>query len=381
MARPSQSASSGASSSAAGRAPRLADIAAAAGVSIATVSRALDDHPAITPETKQRVRALALAQGYPLRENAGPRAPRGRRRRAATKGSVCLIMPVALPAGRPLANTFELNLLGGIGAAMRDRGLDFSVAAQAPYDDASLLRFMQAQRHDGVILFGQSQYHHGLNTLADSGVPFVVWGVAAPGQRYCSVGSDNVRCGFTAAEHLLRQGRRNLVFLGHAAAITTAQTGVSQLAERMAGFRAALAAIPGASGQTVVRPCSDGAQAGRDGVAALVAAKAAFDGIVASSDMVALGAMEALHAAGLRVPHDVAVIGYDDCEIAQWVRPRLSTMRQDPILAGNLLVAKILRAMDGYAIESVRLPTELVVRESCGGLAAPATSANTLTAR
>lgn len=351
------------------RKARLSDIAAAAGVSIATVSRVLSDHPAILPETKARVRAEAEALGYPL-SDAANRPRKTRVRKPRRKGSVCVVMPVALPAGSRLANAFEMNLLGGVGAAMRDHGLDLSISAQAPRDDAALIRFMETHPHDGVIFFGQSQFHDGLNALADGPRPFVVWGVESPGQRYCSVGSDNFACGFRATRHLVEQGRRRVAFIGQAAPITTAQTRHSQLSERLAGFRSALSAAQLPVDITMMRPASSGLSAGEEGVRALLAQGMTFDAIVASSDLVALGAIRVLREVGRRVPDDVAVVGYDDSEFARLVQPQLTTMRQDPILAGHLLVTKLLRAMEGYEVKSERLPIELVVRESCGGAAA-----------
>lgn len=363
-------------------APRLADVAAATGFSIATVSRALDDHPGLSPETKQSVTAAAQALGYPLRD---PAAKTSRQRKARRSGAICAVMPVALPTGSRLANAFEMALLGGIGAAMRDRGLDFSISAQAPYDDKSLVRFMAEHRYDGVILFGQSQFHDTLNELAAGPRPFVVWGVDVPGQQYCSIGSDNFEGGLRATSHLIGLGRKRIAFIGQAAPITTAQTRVSQMAERLGGFRAALAAAGLPSDLVMTRPAATGHQAGSEAVHILIATGQDFDAIVASSDLVAIGAMDALRQHGRSVPGDVAVVGYDDSEAANLVHPRLTTMRQDTILAGNLLVAKVLRAMDGYQIKSERLPTELVVRSSCGcrpdGAERSATPANRATPR
>lgn len=347
--------------------PRLADIARAAGVSIATVSRVLDDHPAITPETKTRVTALAQEMGYPLREGAGQKH-KTRARRPRHKGSIGVVMPVALPAGSRLANSFELNLLGGIGAAMRDHGLDFSVSCQSPYDDVSLARFMAGHPYDGIIFLGQSQFHNGLNQIAQGNRPFVVWGVEVPDQLYCSVGSNNVEGGWLATRHLVGLGRQRIAFIGQTAPITTAQTRLSQLSERITGFRSALAGTGLAADLIVQRPAASGVLAGREAVHALCDRQAGFDAIVASSDLVAIGAMRALEERGLRVPRDVAIVGYDDSEAARLAQPPLTTIRQDTILAGNLLVSKLLRAMEGYQIRSERLPTELVVRESCGGV-------------
>jgi DNA-binding LacI/PurR family transcriptional regulator len=349
------------------RKPRLSDIAAAAGVSVATVSRVLSDHPAILPETKKHVRALAQELGYSLPDPA-TRRHKARVRRPRKSGTICAVMPVALPSGSRLANSFEMNLLGGVGAAMRDHGLDFSVSAQAPYDNPSLIRFMEQHPYDGVIFFGQSQFHEGLNALADGTRPFIVWGVETPGQRYCSVGSDNFACGYRATQHLVSLGRKRIAFVGQTAPITTAQTSQSQLSERLGGFRSALAAAGLSADITVMRPANSGLEAGEQGLRTLLEGGIAFDAIVASSDLVALGAIRVLRDEGLRVPEDVAVVGYDDSEFARLMLPQLTTMRQDPILAGHLLVTKLLRAMAGYEIRSERLPIELVVRESCGGL-------------
>lgn len=351
--------------------PRLADIAAAAGVSIATVSRVLDDHPAIKPETKALVKGFAETLGYPLRDDTLAKPRRARQRKPRRSGSICVVMPVALPAGSRLANSFELNLLGGIGAAMRDHGLDLSIAAQAPYDDRTLAAFMASHPYDGIIFLGQSQFHDGLNALAEAQQrPFVVWGVDAPDQKYCSVGSDNFAGGLQSTQHLTGLGRRRIAFIGQAAPITSAQTRQSQIAERMAGFRAALATADLAADLTMVHPAPTGMQAGYDAVQTLLARGVAFDAIAASSDLVAIGAIDALTQHGISVPGDVAIVGYDDAEVAGLIRPRLTTMRQDAIVAGDLLVSKLLRAMAGYQIRSERLPTELVIRDSCGAAAA-----------
>jgi DNA-binding LacI/PurR family transcriptional regulator len=90
-------------------------------------------------------------------------------------------------------------------------------------------------------------------------------------------------------------------------------------------------------------------------------------GIICGSDVLALGAIRAVRRAGLRVPGDVSVVGYDDVPFARYSRPALTTLRQDTALAGRLLVSKLLNAQPGRVLRSERLPTDLVVRESCGG--------------
>jgi DNA-binding LacI/PurR family transcriptional regulator len=343
-------------------APRLVDLAQLAGFSVATVSRALADHPAISDETKNRVKAIALEHGYALRENpAGSPAHRRKDRKR-----IGVVMPAPLSIGSPLANPFELSLLGGIGAALRDRHFDFSVACSAPHDDKSLARFMAKAKYDGTIFIGQAQYHVGLNRLAEAGRNIVVWGVEAEGQKYCSIGSDNFQGGFRATSHLIRLGRQRIVFLGQSPALAAAQTGLSQSAVRLEGCRAALEAAGLPLDPVMVQAAAGTSEAGAEAVVNLMERNVEFDGIVAASDVMAIGAICALQMRGRHVPRDVSVIGYDDSEFARYAQPRLTTVRQDTMKAGNLLVSKLLRLMDGHAVTSERLPTDIVVRDSCG---------------
>ena len=102
-------------------------------------------------------------------------------------------------------------------------------------------------------------------------------------------------------------------------------------------------------------------------VDALLARGVRFDGIVAASDLIALGAIRALRTGGLLVPEDVSVIGYDDVPFARYSRPALTTVVQDTARAGRLLVSKLLDAGTAGDMRSERLPTDLIVRETCGG--------------
>ena len=345
-------------------APRLVDLAALTGFSVATVSRSLADHPGISDDTKSRVRAAALEHGYPIRP--APSSAEAAAARRKDRNRIGLVMPAALSAGSPLANPFELSLIGGIGAALRDRHFDFSIAWQAPHDDKSLMKFMARSKYDGLIFIGQSQYHGALNRLADMGRAFVVWGVEAEDQAYCSIGSDNFQGGYRATSHLVRLGRRRIVFLGQSAALASAQTRFSQTAVRLEGYRAAiegggLPVVP-----AMVQASLGTSEAAADAVENLLERNIVFDGIVAASDTIAIGAIRALRQRGHHVPRDVSVIGYDDSDLASHVHPRLTTVRQDTLKAGNLLVSKLLRLMDGHSVASERLPTEIVIRDSCG---------------
>jgi DNA-binding LacI/PurR family transcriptional regulator len=334
------------------RATRLEDIAALAGVSISTASRALNDSPAVNTRTKQLIWKLAREHDYPFRRYM-PAGPIG------ATGTVALVVP--RPQGREtqLDDPFVLELVAGISDAARERGCDLLVSHFAPASFEDLSVAMATSRADGAIFLGQSALHHAFNRLAESDARFAVWGAQLPDQNYCSVGSDNLAGGRRATLHLARLGRRRIVFLG--------DTEAPEVAQRVRGYLDALeeAALP--QDPNLMVPAHFTVESGEASVDALLARREPFDGIVAASDLIALGAIRSLLHAGLRVPEDVSVVGYDDVPFARYSRPAVTTISQDTSRAGRLLISKLIDTGAGGDMRSERLPTELIVRESCGG--------------
>ncbi|MGN6280120.1 MAG: LacI family DNA-binding transcriptional regulator [Sphingomonas sp.] len=327
----------------------LEDLARLAGVSISTVSRALNDQPLISTRTKQRIWALAREHDYPFRASM-PQAPIG------AAGSIAIVTPNMRGRPLPLSHPFFLELLASIGEAARDRGCDFTVSHVAPANLDDLVVTTTTSRADGVIFLGQSMLHDELNQLADTGARFVVWGAHINGQRYRSIGSDNLLGGRRATLHLARLGRRRILFMGGSD---------PEAQQRRRGYREALEESGFEYDAKLVCEVEFELETAEAALANLLHRGIAFDGIVAASDVIALGAIRALRRAGLGVPEDVSVVGYDDMLLSRLSTPALSTIRQDNQRAGQLLVSSILDA----AVEGLPslLPTELIIRESCGG--------------
>ena len=334
------------------RGTRLEDLAQLAGVSIATVSRALNDSPAVNQHTKQQIWKLALEHEYPFRGHM----PVGPTTAAAT---VAIVIP--RPQGREprLSDPFVLELVAGLGEAARQRGCDFIVSHVAPTGSADFNELMATNRVNGFIFLGQSSLHAAFNQLAETETRFAVWGAQMPKQAYCSVGSDNPLGGRRATSHLARLGRRRIVFLG--------DTEAPESMQRYQGYLEALAQAGLAASAELAVPAHFEIEAAEASVDALIARKTRFDGIVAASDLIALGAIRSLLRAGISVPGDVSVVGYDDVPFARYSRPALTTIRQDTALGGRLLLSKLLNSSPGRDLRSERLPTDLIVRESCGG--------------
>jgi DNA-binding LacI/PurR family transcriptional regulator len=330
---------------------RLEDIAREAGVSIATVSRALADNPAVNDGTKRRIWDLARTRGYQMRGlpiNA----------RSAAKATLSVIIPK--PQGRDgwLLDPFFQELLGGIGEAARAQSCDYLVSHADPknYDDLS--RLMDSTRCEGLIFLGQSFLHERLNRLVGHPMKFVVWGGQLPGQIYPSVGSDNFRGGKSAAAHLIRLGRKRIAFFG--------DTDAPEIRQRFEGYREALREGDLAFDAALVFPAHFEIESAANSMSALINRGTDFDAAVCSSDLIAIGAIRALRRHGRSVPDDVAIVGYDDIQLARFIDPPLTTIGQDLTLAGRLMVMKLLDAEIPSDVRGERLPTALIQRESCG---------------
>jgi DNA-binding LacI/PurR family transcriptional regulator len=333
------------------RATTLADLAKLAGVSITTASRALNDSPAVNEQTKRRVWALAREREYPFKRYM----PAGPTTAAAT---IAIVIPPPQGRDSSLFDPFVMELVAGVGEAARARGCDFLVSHVAPTGFQDLAALMATNRTAGAVFLGQSSLHAAFNRLAEQETRFVVWGAQMPGQLYCSIGSDNPAGARLATLHLARLGRQRIAFLG--------ATEAPEALQRYQGYLDGLAAAGLPADRRLIFPSQFELEAAEAATDTLLGRKLGFDGIVAASDIIALGAMRSLARAGLRVPLDVSVVGYDDIRIARLAQPALTTVRQDTAVAGRLLVAKLLDSDSTGALRSERVPTELVVRASCG---------------
>ena len=331
---------------------RLEDIARLAGVSIATASRALNDNPAVNDRTKQLIWKLAKEHDYPFRRHM-PAGPIG------AQGTIALVVP--RPQGREgrLSDPFFLELLAGVGEAARERGCDLLMSHISPANHDELSAALNTSRADGVIFLGQSSLHSAFNRLVDADHRFVVWGAELPEQDYCSIGSDNISGGRRATLHLARLGRKRIVFLG--------DLDPPEAMQRHRGYLDALAQAGLEVDVELITPAHFEVESAEAAVDALIRRGLDFDGVVAASDQIALGAVRALLHAAIDVPGQVSVIGFDNVPFSRYSRPALSTIAQDTMKAGRLMVSKLLDHGGATAGRSERVPTELIVRETCGG--------------
>lgn len=324
----------------------MQELADLAGVSVSTVSRALAGKTIINAKTRERVVELARVHGFKPNQVA----QNLRLRRAQAIG---VVMPMGHEIDQHPSDPFFMTMLGHLADALTDRNFDLLLSRVIPADDAWLDNLLDSGRVDGAIVIGQSDQIDVLEAAAARHRALVVWGAHAPGQAHVTVGSDNVRGGLIAGRHLIARGKRRLLFLGNPSA--------PEFGQRQQGFLQACAEA-GLSDQAHTLPIHLTSDAAFAAARAFLDQHPGIDGIFAASDVVAMSALRALAERGQAVPGDVAVVGYDDIQIAAHTSPPLTTIRQDLQAGARLLVDILFRQIDGEVCQSVQLEPELIVR-------------------
>jgi len=342
--------------------PTSFDIAYRAGVSQATVSRALRDSPLVSEETRKRIREIAREMNYKVDKNAS------NLRRQSSVTLALLLFEDPTP-NDTLINPFFLTMLGSITRACARQGYDLLVSFQQFSEDWHA-DYQDAHKADGLILLGYGDWfltRDKLDRLVQQGTHFVRWGPVFERQPGMSIGSDNRDGGRQVGAHLAALGRKRVAYLG------ANQPTAPEFRDRYLGLCDALQAAKLSTEAALQIDVIDSTElAGYAAAQALFARGVAFDAMFCASDLIAIGAMRALMEHGLRVPEDVAVVGFDDQPVAAFTNPPLTSVLQDTKLAGEKLVDTLIREIRGEAAVSEVLTPTLVVRRSCGaGLARP----------
>lgn len=336
--------------------PTSFDIAYIAGVSQPTVSRALRGSRSVSLATRQRIEAIARELNYSVDKNASSL-------RSQRSNTIALLFFEEQTPDESKINPFFLAMLGSITRACANRGLDLLISFQRMEDDWHM-RYQDSHRADGLILLGYGDYtlyKARLTELVEHGTHFVRWGSVDEDNIGATVGSDNFGAGRDAVRHLLKLGRRKIAFLGQA------DEHYPEFADRYRGLCAALAEAGIAPDPALLIDAVSYEDAGQAAAQSLLDAGTHFDAIFAASDLIAIGAMRALAAAGRLVPGEVAIVGFDDQPAASMTAPPLTTVMQDVRGAGELLVETLLAQIEDRAVANRSIPTRLIVRGSTNG--------------
>jgi LacI family transcriptional regulator len=329
----------------------IRQIAKLAGASRSSVSRVLNNHPNVSPELRDRVQTVIAETGY--RPDPVARSLSNRR-----SNIIGLVIPLAI--GSLFEDPFFPRLIQGVSQGCNAHDYTFSLFLFHSPEEATGLyhSFSHRQLLDGVIVTATRIGAAVTPRLLESQVPVVVQG-RHEDPRVSYVDVDNITGAKTAVTHLLRLGCRRIATITGPLDNTAAQ-------DRMQGYLDAL--------QDQGRPVEDALilsgdftqASGYEAMQQLLLQQP--DAVFVASDTMATGALQAIRGAGLTVPDDLAVVGFDDLPQATMVDPPLTTVRQPIRRMGELAVELLIQGLEDGAGPPRRivLPTELVIRRSCG---------------
>jgi LacI family transcriptional regulator len=341
--------------------PSIQDVADRAGVSIKTVSRVINGSDGVRPATLKRVRQAIDALGY-APSSAARQLARSRGTRTVRIGVVIPVEPEKAMSHRVFFETFQ-----GLGDAMHGDGHQLILHINARTD--SFVETWRSAGTDGLIVMSAPAADPRVVELQRESVPFVL--TCRPDQpgsqldeSVAWVDSDHTHGGQVAMDHLLSLGHTRIGLVNGPRELM-----VSRLRE--VGVQTSLEQHGLATDLVRTVDAEFSVEDGQAIGGLMLNSETRPTAIFCGSDSLALGVVNAAEAAGLRVPQDVSVVGYDDIELSRFLNPPLTTVRQDSRLKGRLAATTLLRRLDGGATRDGRpeqhlLTTELVVRRSSG---------------
>lgn len=329
------------------------DVASAASVSVGTVSNVLNHPDKVAPETVARVQAAIETLGF-VRNDAA------RQLRAGKSRSIGMVV---LDVGNP----FFTDVARGAEDRAAEDGFTLLLgnSDEKLTREGSYLDLFEEQRVHGILITPVGEDLSRLGRVRANGTPTVLVDREADRAEFSSVSVDDVAGGYLAVRHLIENGRRRIAFVG-------GPHGIRQVTDRLAGARQAVAETPGVQLELIDTDSLSVLQ-GRAAGEAISARPPEHrpEGVFAANDLLAMGVLQALHMLGdIRIPGDIALIGYDDIAFAEAAVVPLSSIRQPAALIGYTAVDLMLReaaAGAGFEREHVVFQPELVVRQSTGG--------------
>ncbi len=333
------------------------DVADLAGVSRTTVSFVLNNNQrfSIRPETAQKVRDAAKELNY--YPNASARA-------LASNQTKIIGLIMTRDPQYIASDPFLPQILGGLLDVLKENSQGLLIEWVEPGEQLhTYLELTRAHHIDGIILMTPRTDDEGLKTLEEADIPVVLMG-SIPGSLLHSVDVDNRGAAEIAVRHLIELGHRKI------ACITNAPLPYTSAIQRLEGYQKALANAGIPYDPALVREADFTTQSGSEQMRSLLESGQKFTAVFVASDNVALGAYSAIREAGLNIPTDLSVVGFDDIPLAAFIEPALTTIRMPAREIAQNSYHLLMRLMkhDFPDSREAALPTDLVLRDSTAPL-------------
>jgi LacI family transcriptional regulator, galactose operon repressor len=328
----------------------IRDVARQAGVSVATVSRYINRNAPVSAEVAERLNQVMIELRY---------VPHAAARHLASRKTRVIGLLL-----NNLHNDFFVPLLNGIEAVVRKKGYNLIVATYHANSRNEMPPPIGPHNTDGLLVFSDGLMDEDLSNLTASGFPMVlVHRTSPPSLNIPSVTVENLEVTQKLVEHLIQvHGKRRILFL-------RGPHNQEDSYRREVGYKSALAANNIPFDENLVL----NGEFERDIAYEVLnnflgnGKRVAFDAVFTGDDDAAIGALKALHKHGLRIPEDVAVIGFDDLGFAPFLNPPLTTVRAPTESVGKIAAERLFGLLENHSSEeAVVLPTEIIFRHSCG---------------
>jgi LacI family transcriptional regulator len=334
----------------------LEEIAELAGVSRATVSRVVNDHPNVREEVRQRVQAVIEQTGYQPNQAA--------RSLASKRSNIIGLFTPLVGASDLFIDPYYPKLMSGISRECNHMGyvLTLFMLENRPEEYTKFKQAISTGLIDGLILTASIKNDPYVPVLQKYGVPYVMVGHAPEESNASFVDVDNVAGAYMATSHLIRTGYKRIGLIA-----PELNTAVGQ--DRQNGYLKALTERHITIDPNLTAEADFTFLGGANAMKRLLPYKP--DAVFAGSDSMALGALQAIQEAGLNVPDDIALVGFDDFPSATTSIPPLTTIRQPVEQVGSIAVRKLVDMIGTGGATTQNgtiLPVELIVRRSCGAL-------------
>ncbi|HXI01140.1 MAG TPA: LacI family DNA-binding transcriptional regulator [Sphingobacteriaceae bacterium] len=327
------------------------DIAAELNISAATVSRGLNNHPAISSKTKKRINDIAVVMGY----RSNKFASNLRSKRTNTIGVIIPrmnsnFMSAVLAGMEKVANEASYNLI-------------ISQSLESAQKEVMNVKTMFNNRVDGLMIslsFDTSDVSH-FDILLKKGVPLLFFDRVMEHPQCTSIVIDNKKAGYQATKHLIEQGCKNIIHI-------TGHLRRNVYADRLSGYRSALDEFGIKFNESNIWITTLDEQSGIDAAEKIMEMEHRPDGVFAANDTCAVSCMSVLKNSGIRIPEDIAFIGFNNDPISRVIEPNLSTINYPGFEMGEIAASKIishLRSTENINLtNSIILRSELIVRAS-----------------
>ncbi|HTF17263.1 MAG TPA: LacI family DNA-binding transcriptional regulator [Chryseolinea sp.] len=326
------------------------DIAEKLDISPATVSRGLKDHPAIKKETKKRIKEMALKMGY--QNNTFASSLRSRR-----TNTIGIIIP-------RINSAFMSIVIAGVEQVVNTKGYNLIISqSQEEYEkEIASATTMFNSRVDGLLvsLASDTERIQHFESLLRKKIPIIFFDRVFDHPDCTSIVIDNAKAGYDAVSHLLDQGCRRIVYIG-------GDVKRNVYADRLKGYTQALAerGIPFVDKYVITARLSE--QVGMETAQMILQMRPRPDGVFAANDSTAVACMQTLRDAGVRVPEDIAIVGFNNDAISWIVRPKLTTVNYPGYEMGQIAATTLINAINkspSSNLTTLVLKHELIVRDS-----------------